>query len=138
MSSRKILGYRNGAIVPYKRSETAMKEQCAEQQLLTKKARCPLATGDVLRSCVREVLQDARDIGFPLSNIKRSLRTRFKVDLSETALGHATVSELFKDARLHDICSVRLLDNGYFLFPEFAEPEVLENPVTPVSSLKRP
>jgi len=133
----------------YARSETAMKEQCAEQQVLIKKARSPLATWDVLRSCLRDVLQEVQESGYPLSNIKRILRSRFKVDLSETALGHATATELFKDARLQDICSVRLLDSGYVLFPEFVtemvepevvepevvEPEAFENFATPAAPL---
>merc|ERR1719230_289516 len=56
MTSRKLLGYYNGAIVPYARSETAMKEQCAEYQMLTKRTKLPLATWDVLRAFLSEVL----------------------------------------------------------------------------------
>jgi hypothetical protein len=46
------------------------------------------------------------------------MRNRFKIDLSETTLGHATMSDLFKDVRLQGMCKVRLLENGYFLFAD--------------------
>jgi len=130
MTSRKLLGYRNAAIVPYARSETAIKEQCAEYQILTKKTKLPLATWDVLRTCLQELLMQVGEIGFPLSNVKRVLRVRFKFDLSETALGYVALSELFKDFRIQDLCSVRLLDNGYYVFPHT---EVLQPSVDPVA-----
>jgi hypothetical protein len=87
--------------------------------MLVKKAKLPLATWDVLRACLQEMLVREGESGLPLSNIKRIMRTRFKVDLSETALGHATMSDLFKDVRLQEMCQVRLLENGYFLFADF-------------------
>ena len=43
------------------------------------------------------MIADSGPEGVPLSNVKRMLRTDFCVDLSETALGHATVTDLFKD-----------------------------------------
>jgi len=80
-----------------------------------------VATWDILRKCLHELFE-ADDFGndnieIPLSNVKRALRCRYKVDLSETALGYATASELFKDERLLDICSLRLDKKGYILVP---------------------
>jgi hypothetical protein len=49
----------------------------------------------------------------PLSNVKRLFRSRFRVELSETALGHSKLSELLNDPRLQDICFVRLQGHGY-------------------------
>jgi hypothetical protein len=118
MGCRKLLGYRNGAIVPYARSETALKEQCAGNQMLVKKGKLSIATWPVLDACLREMLATGGETGLPLSNVKRILRTRFKVELSETALGHATMTDLFKDARIQHMCKVRLLENGYFLFAD--------------------
>lgn len=55
----------------------------------------------------------------PLSNIKRIFRSQFETELSETSLGHSKLSELLQDERLHDICTVRLLEQGYFVIPTF-------------------
>jgi len=121
MTQRKILGYRNGAIVPYTRSQTRMKEQCAEHNRLCKKAKMPLATWDVLQQCLWSVLPKWAAEGYPLSNVKRMLRADFFVDLSETALGHSSMCDLFKDWRLRDVCRVRLFGNGYYVFPALPE-----------------
>ncbi|CAE7223439.1 rsmB [Symbiodinium natans] len=53
----------------------------------------------------------------PLSNVKRLFRSRFHIELSETALGHSKLSELLQDPRLQDICSVRLQGHGYVVSP---------------------
>merc|ERR1711972_182703 len=42
---------------------------------------------------------------------------RFGKSLSETALGHAKLSDLFQDARVHDLCTVKLHGQGYVLVP---------------------
>lgn len=39
------------------------------------------------------------------------------MELSETSLGHAKLSELFQDARLRNICTVRLHGHGYVVVP---------------------
>jgi len=122
MTQRKVLGYRNGAIVPYAFSETAVKERCAEEQRLVKRSKMPLPTWDMLRACLREMLLTAGTEGLPLSNVKRVLRSRFRMDLSETALGHANMADLFRDSRLEDLCVVTLLDNGYFLYTAMSWP----------------
>eukprot|EP00927_Polykrikos_kofoidii_P013155 TRINITY_DN15713_c0_g1_i1.p1 TRINITY_DN15713_c0_g1~~TRINITY_DN15713_c0_g1_i1.p1 ORF type:complete len:714 (+),score=105.13 TRINITY_DN15713_c0_g1_i1:80-2221(+) len=124
MTTRKILGYCNGAIVPYARSETMVKERCAEQQKVCKSAKVPpLTSWNVFRACLRELL-DRQPEGVPVSNIKRLFKSQFQVDLSETVFGHATVCELFRDARLKGICSIQFLGNGYMVFP--AVPEVID------------
>merc|ERR1711990_576143 len=56
----------------------------------------------------------------PLSNIKRIFRSQFELELSETALGHSKLSEMLQDDRLQDICTVRLLEQGYFVIPTLA------------------
>jgi len=48
----------------------------------------------------------------PLSNVKRSFRATFHLELSETMLGHSKLSELFQDTRFEDICCVHLDGNG--------------------------
>lgn len=122
MTSRKVLGYCNGAIVPYSRSQTLVKQLCAEQgcQLLKKSKQHPVATWGMLRNCIWQILQDTCDSGkecFPLSNVKRVLTGDYKLDLSETALGHVSLSDLFQDSRLQDLCTIRLFENGYYIYP---------------------
>merc|ERR1740121_1164741 len=53
----------------------------------------------------------------PLSNMKRQFRTQFRLELSETALGYAKLSECLKDPRLQDLCEVRLQGQGYTVAP---------------------
>lgn len=65
--------------------------------------------------------QQAQTNQVPLSNIKRIFRSQFEMELSETSLGHSKLSELLQDDRLHDICTVRLLDQGYFVIPTFIQ-----------------
>ena len=55
----------------------------------------------------------------PLSNIKRLFRMQYQTELSETALGHSKLSELLQDSCLEGICTVRLLEHGYFVIPLF-------------------
>jgi hypothetical protein len=47
--------------------------------------------------------------------VKRLFRSRFAVELSETALGHSQVSELLQDERFADICRVKLEVQGYIV-----------------------
>merc|ERR1712070_1308336 len=53
----------------------------------------------------------------PLSNLKRLFRSRFHVELSETALGYTKISDLLQDPQLSDICYVQLLERGYVVWP---------------------
>jgi len=53
------------------------------------------------------------------------------MELSETALGYSKLSELLKDTRLQDICTVQLRDQGYVVVPSAAHAEVV--PIAPVA-----
>ncbi|CAK0894271.1 unnamed protein product [Prorocentrum cordatum] len=44
-------------------------------------------------------------------------RFKFRAELSETSLGHAKLSELLQDARVSDLCTVKLQKHGYAVFP---------------------
>jgi len=79
-----------------------------------------LATWDVVRRCLQEILEEASEPGqgaatIPLSNIKRLFRSRYQIELSETALGHSKLSELLQDERFADICTVQLQGHGYIV-----------------------
>ncbi|CAK9000050.1 unnamed protein product [Durusdinium trenchii] len=97
ISQKKLLGYLNGAVVPYKRSQSMIKD-LPEKWELGKNCQ-------PLRSTI------------PLSNVKRLFRSRYHTELSETALGHSKLSELLQDPRLKDICHVRLQGHGYVVGP---------------------
>lgn len=122
ISQKKILGYLNGSIVPYGRSQSMVKERCAERQRPCARGAngtSTLAGWDAVRAGLLEILQDLKGSrSLPLSNIKRLFRARFHMDLSETALGHSKLSELFQDPRVQDICTVRLQGHGYVVAPK--------------------
>jgi len=143
ISQRKLLGYLDGAVVPYARSQSMLKEHCAAQnQNCPGKSVCPwpTATWDMVRACMREILsssgcEDTVAAGppgtMPLSNVKRLFRSRFHMELSETALGYSKLSELLTDTRLQDICTVQLHRQGYVVVPRAAHAEVV--PIEPVA-----
>lgn len=133
ISQRKLLGYHNGTVVPYASSQSKVKERCAERNkpcASTSRGMgpWPLATWDMVRGCLREIfcsIAPGAGTGLAmvsLSNIKRLFRARFHIELSETALGHSKLSELLQDARLSDICAVKLQGNGYIVTPPSPQP----------------
>jgi len=138
LSKRKLLGYIEGGIVPYACSTSMVKSRCAQH-------RCPvpgvqggvpqqrqgLAVADwgAAREKLREIL-----VAEPvqLSNVKRLFRSSYQMELSETALGYTTLTELLGDARFHDVCTVRAQGLGHVVL--LAEP----CEVVPSESSRRP
>jgi hypothetical protein len=64
MSDKKLLGYHEGAVVPYSRSQSMIKEMCAVQQqprsdACEEAASLPLADWDTARTCLRAMLAEA-------------------------------------------------------------------------------
>lgn len=124
ISQKKLLGYSSEGITPYQRSQSMLKEKAARQQASLpsgEDAELPLASWKLVRSSMIAALQseDGTPTPVPLSNIKRMFRTRFNAELCETALGHSKVSELLQDPRLEGVCTVKLLEQGYFIVPLF-------------------
>lgn len=130
ISQRKVLGYLNGAITPYSSSHSMLKDRAAAQTSSCsdmagvgragKPSKMQLATWEVALRCLQQIMEEAGCRGsfsVPISNIKRIFRSRFHMELSETALGHSKLSELLQDDRLCDVCTVRLLEQGYFVVP---------------------
>merc|ERR1712166_1281141 len=127
ISQRKCLGYLNGGITPYLHSHSKIKDSAAAEQSSCAHAACvsdlTLASWDTARTYLRIILSDSMKSGsdsVPLSNIKRIFRSQFSTELSETSLGHSKLSELLQDSKLSDICTVRLLEQGYFVVPQFS------------------
>jgi len=130
ISQKKLLGYLNGAVVPYASSQSMVKEQCAvwqqpcttnvNQAAGTTPSTLPMASWETARMCLRDILDNAARSGsgpgiVPLSNVKRLFRSRFHVELSETMLGHSKLSELLQDPHFQDICTVQLQGHGYIV-----------------------
>merc|ERR1711998_604194 len=111
-----------GSIVPYSQSHSKVKDNAAEARVGngTAAQQLPLATWQVARTCLIEIMESAVRKGktsVPLSTLKRLYRSRFHTELSETALGYTKLTELLQDLRIADLCTVRLLEQGYVLTP---------------------
>lgn len=137
ISKKKLLGYLNGAVVPYSQSQSMIKEKCAgRQQALSnpsqEAAPLPVATWEAARKRLRSILEESaaaqqgRAPGVvPLSNVKRLFRSQFQLELSETVLGHSKLSELLQDSRFGDICAVKLEGHGYSVIQAMDSPSKL-------------
>jgi len=127
VSQKRILGFTDGGMVPYSHSETSVKERCAAvQQPFGSTAAWPVATWDQARACIAAILHTAEgpEPGvITISNVKRLFRSRFGLDLSETALGHSRLTDLLQDPRLHDICRVEVRGTGHCVVCRIASPE---------------
>jgi hypothetical protein len=121
MSEKKLLGYLDGTIAPYERSNSMMKDTAAELCVGSSTSLLiPLASWENARSCMIDVLESAVRKGkkqVPISTLKRLFRSRFHIELSETALGYTKLSDLLQDQVFNDICCVRLLERGYVVLP---------------------
>lgn len=122
ISQKKLLGYLNGTVVPYCRSQSMVKEQSAECQRPCSGAarhKSAVASWDLMRQCLQQLMDNMGpgEHSLPLSNIKRLFRAQFHIELSETALGYAKLSECLQDPRLHDLCEVKLKGHGYGIVP---------------------
>jgi hypothetical protein len=124
ISDKKLLGYLNGAVVPYGCSQSMRKERSAGRcQALAnpcvEAAALPCATLQEAKACLRTILAEARSNQrqgpgqIALSNVKRMFRTQFELELSETTLGHSKLTELLQDNRFSDTCYVQLGRTGY-------------------------
>mmetsp|Transcript_72683 Transcript_72683/g.144076 ORF Transcript_72683/g.144076 Transcript_72683/m.144076 type:complete len:685 (+) Transcript_72683:16-2070(+) len=143
LTNRRILGYADGAVVPFNCSALMVRSVRARQQLPhkgsapardAKDAPHAYASWEVARQKLREILESARlrgDEQVPLSNVKRLFRSLHQIELSETALGHYKLTDLLQDARFHDICTVRLRDRGYVVIPASPQKDKVSGPCPP-------
>merc|ERR1719506_3454343 len=92
---------------------------CAQTAIVSE---LTIATWKDARRCLKQIMTESLRAGVdqvPLSNIKRICRSQYQIELSETSLGHSKLSDFLQDERLSNICTVRLLDQGYFVIPQF-------------------
>jgi len=112
LNGKKLLGYTDGAIVSYKCSERALKELSILQKTPSSASRMQVATLEVVRAGLQQLLEESPTGSLPLPNVKRLFGTKFKVQLSETVFGHSKVLDLLQDSRFKDICTVEM-ENGF-------------------------
>merc|ERR1712232_1328472 len=133
MTDKKLLGYLNGAVVPYGRSQSMVKERSASHNQALENpcleaASLPCATLQQTQSCLRTILEEASsDVAqgpgqVALSNVKRMFRSQFELELSETTLGHSKLTELLRDQSFRSICYVQLEKHGYTIV-QVVQPE---------------
>jgi len=121
ISQKRLLGHKEGRLVPFEASDECAKERCAlmQQPFSPKKsedssALLLVATWDSTRACLQQLLfpSDGKDADLPLSDVKRLFRRQFDLELNETALGYTRVYDLLQDPRLRDVCTVHSQGNG--------------------------
>jgi len=121
ITQKRILGYTSGTLVAYRLSQSMVKETLAESKAAPKPSAdeqpsLPHASWEALRAGLREMAEAApAGEAVSLSMLKRTFQERFGLELSETRLGHAKLSELMQDPRLSDLCAVRLQRQGHVL-----------------------
>mmetsp|Transcript_32753 Transcript_32753/g.59175 ORF Transcript_32753/g.59175 Transcript_32753/m.59175 type:complete len:566 (-) Transcript_32753:462-2159(-) len=125
ITQKKILGYMNGAVVTYSKSQSKVKEQLAlEGNALTATGQSEetlrVASMREAQDGMLQILQDASG-RVPLSNVKRFFRTKVELELSETSLGQAKLSELLNSDHFKGICAVELQETGYIVVERSSE-----------------
>eukprot|EP00438_Fugacium_kawagutii_P005947 Skav204490 [mRNA] locus=scaffold535:279550:287343:- [translate_table: standard] len=119
ISQKKLLGYLNGAVVPYKRSQSMIKERCAEKQRpctnTTRSSSSDLADWEKVKTGLKEILFSLSPgtTTIPLSNVKRLFRSRWSqvcqrtppnlpphvgAPVSAAAAGAVVASQAMRDA----------------------------------------
>jgi len=125
ITQKKILGYMNGAVVAYSKSQSKVKEQLAlEGNALTATGQSEetlrVASMREAQDGMLQILQDASG-RIPLSKVKRFFRTKFELELSETSLGQAKLSELLNSDHFKGVCAVELQETGYVVIERSSE-----------------
>merc|ERR1740121_21407 len=115
-------------VVPYGQSWSGVKRRRGESgrafdSTTLRNEALSLATWDMMRPCLQQLLSTAES-PISLSNLKKHFRFKFHVELSETALGYAKLSECLQDHRVQDFCDVRLQGRGYTIFKRVEQPEI--------------
>jgi hypothetical protein len=113
VGQKKILGYRNGHLVPYGYSELMEKEQCATYHSPTAASKgtaslMPIASWEETRAGLAWLLARSESGTIQLPNVKRLFRSDLGLELSETALGYARIFELLHDPYMSSVCNLRL------------------------------
>jgi len=115
ISRRRVLGFHGRSIVPFERSEPAIKERCARERQTTANERpLPVATLEQARLCMQKLLREGGG-WLPMPMVKRMFPSRFGVQFSETTLGYTRSVDAFRGPGFGDICSVVRQGDGFVL-----------------------
>lgn len=125
---KRLLGYLDGTISSYERSHSMVKDSAAKSRVGSGTVlEFPIAKWAMVRKCLAEVLAELPGMAMkqrrrhlPLSTLKRLFRSRYQLELSETALGYTKLSALLQDPQINDVCSVMLTEQGYVVLPPAA------------------
>eukprot|EP00746_Dinoflagellata_sp_MGD_P124502 gnl/MRDRNA2_/MRDRNA2_59106_c0_seq1.p1 gnl/MRDRNA2_/MRDRNA2_59106_c0~~gnl/MRDRNA2_/MRDRNA2_59106_c0_seq1.p1 ORF type:complete len:718 (-),score=126.31 gnl/MRDRNA2_/MRDRNA2_59106_c0_seq1:277-2352(-) len=126
ISQKKILGHRDGSLVPYTMSKCFEKEKHAVLGVAqvvspnSEAANLPFADWAAVRACLMEIMSLARHSEHgcePLANIKRLFRSRYHLELSETLLGYTKLSEVLQDPQVSDLCILQMRNSGCSVVP---------------------
>ncbi|CAK9058711.1 unnamed protein product [Durusdinium trenchii] len=100
----KLLGLRDGALVPYKESEEYERFSNAEAGKPTgvKSNESFIETWEDLRDCLRKLIYMSPRQEIEISQVKLQCRSKLRKELSETVFGHHSLSRLLEDERLSD------------------------------------
>jgi len=98
----KLLGLRDGVLVPYRESEEHERFANAEARKPTgvKSNESFVETWDDLYNCLRKLINMSPKYEIEISQIKLQCRSKLRKELSETALGHFSLSRLLDDPRI--------------------------------------
>jgi len=119
ISQKKLLGYSEGRLVPYSRSEECLKERAAVRQQPVvnplQQPEVPYASWEQVYEGLKALLESSSNPApnmITLSNVKRLFRSHLNLELSETVLGYSRVGDLLQDPRLSCLCRLQALGNG--------------------------
>lgn len=95
-----VLGKKDGRIVPYPLSEEFEKQENAKRLMPTglRAGENYVSTWRMLAKCMTTLLEENGG-KIPSPRLKPMVRSRFQLELSETALGHMSLSSLMGDGR---------------------------------------
>jgi len=126
ISDKFLLGYRSGHLVPYRFSEESSKRSMALVQQPPERTSFHVACMEEARAAVWQLVNSDERGSVALASVKRLFKERFRMDLSETALGHANMHSLFLHPCFHDICDVVVEGKGKVALRRKERPRVYD------------
>lgn len=110
IGSKSVFGKREGQLVPYPLSEEFEKQENARLMRPTslRAGECCVASWPEFQQLLATLLTEGSGT-MAVSDMKRTFRARFHLELSETALGHTSMTGLLSDARFGAVFVQELL-----------------------------
>jgi len=110
----KLLGYKEGSLVPFQFSDSKHFDDCARQMLPSEESSAASCSLQQLCLHLRTILEKAERNTIPLSNVKRLLKSQYSLQVSQTTFGFTRFRELLEEhPKLQEFCTVSREDNGY-------------------------